>query len=100
MMAKEFNFLRKVAIGSCDFFGACIIEELEEDGDGIALVLIAHQEEMAFLLAESFLGDFDAKVVLLTSAEPGGGIGEFDEIFGISFFAGRFEEFEDFFGGD
>ena len=99
--SEHFDFLVVVGVRGGDFFGAGIGKEAQADGDVVALLFIALEDEGEVMLAETLAGDPDAGVVLFCFGESGGGEGAFDDVIGIRLFRiGGLEEVDHIAGGD
>jgi hypothetical protein len=99
--AKGFDFFGVAPGRGFDGFGAGVFEDAEGDGDGVALLLIALEEELHIALPQAHIGNFDAGIVLLFFAEDANGGGAVGEFGGIGFGGVEvLEEFEDFTGGE
>lgn len=82
MDAEHFDFFGVVGGGGFDLFGAGIAEETHADGDGIALLLVALEEDEHFMLAQAFIGDFDSSIVLLGFGKSGSDGSTFNQFIG------------------
>jgi hypothetical protein len=101
MDAEEFDFFEVVARGAFNVFSPLVAEEAEANGNLIALLFVALEDELEIALAEAFPGQPEANFGMFAFLEGGGGGSAFDQIIRIGFFGiGSFEEFEDFTGGN
>jgi len=98
--ADEFDFRGMADGGVVGGFGPGIAEDTEGNGDDVALLLVADEDEAAFALAEAFMRDGEADGVLFAFEKISGGGGELDEFFRCGIFiGGLLEKFENFSGG-
>ena len=86
--ADEFDLCGMADGGVIGSFGPGIAEDTEGNGDDVALLLVADEDEAALALAEAFMGDIEADGVLFAFEQIGGGGGEVDEFFGRGVFVG------------
>ena len=95
--AEDFDFLSVSGGGGLNFLGVSIAEKAQTCGDSIALLFVTLEEDEHFALAEAFVGDFDAGVVLFGFGEGGCNRSIFDQTIGINLAGfGFVQEFQDF----
>jgi hypothetical protein len=82
-------------------FGAFVMEGAAGDGNDIALVLVAHEEELGVFLADFAFRELEANAILIGLEEGGDGRGGFEGVArGAFVFGNGFEEVQDLGGGD
>lgn len=104
--SQQFDFFGVMEITGFNFFGALIAQEAKDNGDDVALMFVAHKEEMLILLGEAFFGQvypgitlFEAHKILFGFEEGGYSGGNFDEVIEGAR-RGSIEEFEELAGGE
>jgi len=99
--SEEFDFGGVIEGAGLDEAGAFVLEETEANGDDVALVLVAHEENLGLFLADFPFGELEADVVLVGLDEGGDGGGNFEGVARGAFVWGNgFEKFQDLAGGD
>jgi hypothetical protein len=102
--ADGFDFFGVADGGGSDLPGIGILENTKANSDAVALLLVALEAEVGFMVAQAFPGDFKAFVVLLAFKKFGGGIGAFGDVRGsgvlIIFFVHEFEKFAGSYGSN
>lgn len=99
--AKEFNFFGVITIGGFDFFGALVAQQVEANGDDVALVFIAHEKESSFFLSDSFIFVLETGAILLGGKDGFDGSDNFFVIVeGVFFGSGGLDELIEAAGND
>jgi hypothetical protein len=98
--ADGFDFFGVTDRRGSNLPGVSILENAETNGDAVALLFVALEAEVGFVLAEAFPGNLKAFVVLLAFKEFGGGIGAFGDICGSGILVLFIQEFEELAGSD
>ncbi len=86
MKAEEFNLFRVIDVSGFDLFGPLVAEEAQANGNDIALVFIAHQQELSLPLTNAFVGHFETIAILFDIQERFEGGDDFDEVVEARFF--------------
>ena len=99
--AEEFNFFGVTTIGSFDLSGALVAQKAEANGDDVALMFIAHEDEAAFILADSFIFMLETGAILFGGKDGfDGGDDFFVVVEGVLFGSGGLDELIEAAGND